>query len=158
MKQPSSFSYELDDATGVGTITLDRPAKMNALTFEVYAELRDLFAAVEADPDVRALVITGAGRAFCTGGDVHEIIGELLPRDYRALLDFTRLTCDLVLQIRRCPRPVVAAINGTAAGAGAVIASACDLRVAASSARIAFLFTTVGLPAPTWVRRGCCRG
>ena len=145
MKQPSSFNYQFDAATHVGTITLDRPAKMNALTFEVYEELRDLFAAVKAEPDLRALVITGAGRAFCTGGDVHEIIGELLPRDYRALLDFTRLTCDLVLQIRRCPRPVVAAINGTAAGAGAVIAIACDLRVAAASARMAFLFTRVGL-------------
>ena len=94
---------------------------------------------------MRALVVTGAGRAFCSGGDVHDIIGALLPRDYRALLEFTRMTCDLVLRIRQCPRPVVAALNGTAAGAGAVIASACDMRVAASSARIAFLFTKVGL-------------
>jgi enoyl-CoA hydratase/carnithine racemase len=145
MNQPSSFGYALDVETNVGTITLNRPDKMNALTFQVYEELRDLVAGVKSEPDLRALVITGAGRAFCAGGDVHEIIGELLPRDYRALLDFTRLTCDLVLQIRRCPRPVVAAINGTAAGAGAVIAAACDLRIAAASARIAFLFTRVGL-------------
>ena len=145
MKQPSSFAFDIDRETGVATITLDRPDRMNALTFQVYEELRDLFAAIGAEPAARAVVITGAGRAFCTGGDVLEIIGPLLSRDYRALLEFTRLTCDLVLKIRRCPRPVIAAVNGTAAGAGAVIATACDLRVAAASARIAFLFTRVGL-------------
>jgi len=145
MKAPSSFAYEFDPESSVATITLNRPDKMNALTFEVYEELRELFAGIHAGAETRALVVTGAGRAFCTGGDVHEIIGPLLSRDYRGLLDFTRLTCDLVLQIRRCPRPVIAAVNGTAAGAGAVIAAACDLRIAAASARFAFLFTRVGL-------------
>jgi enoyl-CoA hydratase/carnithine racemase len=100
---------------------------------------------LSTEPGVRVVVITGAGRAFCSGGDVHDIIGKLFGRDEHALFDFTRMTCDLILAIRQCRRPVVAAINGTAAGAGAVIAAACDVRVAASSARIAFLFTKVGL-------------
>lgn len=142
---PVSFGYVLDPATAVATITLNRPERLNALTFEVYRELRDLFRQVGDDADARALVITGAGRAFCTGGDVHDIIGPLLSRDSRGLLEFTRLTCDLIVAIRGCPRPVVAAINGTAAGAGAVIAAACDVRIAAASARLAFLFTRVGL-------------
>jgi enoyl-CoA hydratase/carnithine racemase len=145
MKNPTSFRYQHDRATGVATLTLDRPDRLNALTFEVYAELRDCVQAIAGDADVRAVVITGAGHAFCTGGDVHHIIGTLLSRDFRSLLQFTRLTCDLVASIRRCPRPIVAAVNGTAAGAGAVIAAACDIRIAAASARIAFLFTKVGL-------------
>jgi len=145
MKNPTSFLYQHDRATGVATLTLNRPDRLNALTFEIYAELRDCFDALGREPDVKVVIITGAGRAFCTGGDVHHIIGPLLSRDFRSLLQFTRLTCDLVASIRRCPRPVIAAINGTAAGAGAVIAAACDIRLAASSARIAFLFTKVGL-------------
>ena len=145
MTNPTSFRYQHDRATGVATITLDRPDRLNALTFEIYAELRDCFDALAGEADVRAVVITGAGKAFCTGGDVHHIIGPLLSRDFRSLLQFTRLTCDLVASIRRCPRPVIAALNGTAAGAGAVIAAACDVRIAAASARIAFLFTKVGL-------------
>src|SRR5207237_980695 len=106
---------------------------------------RRTFRAINDDRAVRGVVVTGAGKAFCSGGDVHEIIGPLLARDYRGLLEFTRMTCDLVLAIRQCRAPVVAALNGTTAGAGAVIAAACDIRVAAASAKIAFLFTRVGL-------------
>ena len=142
---PKSFRYEVNPATGVATITLNRPDRLNALTFEVYAELRDAFAALDTEPGVRAVVITGAGRAFCSGGDVEDIIGALFARDRRGLRDFTRMTCDVVLNIRRCRRPVIAALNGTVAGAGAVIATACDVRIAAESAKIAYLFTRVGL-------------
>ena len=145
MKQPTSFLYALDSSAGVATVTLNRPERMNALTFEVYEELRSTFRALDTEPGVRSVVITGAGKAFCSGGDVHDIIGALLRRGPAELLDFTRLTCSLVLAIRECPRPVIAALNGTAAGAGAVIAAACDVRIAATSARIAFLFTKVGL-------------
>ena len=142
---PTSFLYALDAATGVATITLNRPDKLNALTFEVYRELTDTFRALGGEPGVRAVVITGAGRAFCSGGDVEDIIGPLLSMKLPELRIFTRLTCDLILAIRRCPRPVVAALNGTVAGAGAVIASACDFRVATDKAKIAFLFVRVGL-------------
>ena len=142
---PRSFLYRLDEASGVATITLNRPEKLNALTFEAYAELRDAFAAFDREPGVRAVVLTGAGRAFCTGGDVDDIIGPLLAKDAAGLREFTRMTCDLILNIRRCRQPVIAALNGTTAGAGAVIASACDLRVAAETAKIAFLFVRVGL-------------
>jgi enoyl-CoA hydratase/carnithine racemase len=124
---------------------LNRPERLNALTFAVYTELRDAFRALDTEPGVRAIVITGAGRAFCSGGDVEEIIGALLGRDLSALQEFTRLTCDLILAMRRCRRPIVGALNGTVAGAGAVIAAACDIRIAAESAKIAFLFTKVGL-------------
>ena len=127
------------------TLTLNRPERMNALTFEVYDELRRTFRHLGSAPGVRAIVLTGAGTSFCTGGDVHDIIGPLLSYDLRGLLEFTRMTCDLVLAMRQCPRPIVAALNGTVAGAGAVIATAADIRVAVPSARIAFLFTKVGL-------------
>ncbi len=143
--QPSAFGYQLDPHTSVATITLNRPERLNALTFEVYRELRDTFQRLDTEPGVRAIVITGAGRAFCSGGDVEDIIGALLGRDLTALQEFTRLTCDLILAMRRCRRPIVGALNGTVAGAGAVIAAACDIRVAAESAKIAFLFTKVGL-------------
>lgn len=142
---PKSFLYAVNAETGVATITLNRPDRLNALTFQVYAELRDTFAALDAEPGVRAVMVTGAGRAFCSGGDVEDIIGALFARDRKGLQDFTRMTCDLIGNIRRCRRPVVAALNGTVAGAGAVIAAACDFRVAAESAKIAFLFTRVGL-------------
>ncbi len=145
MKSPTGFKLEVEATTQVATITLNRPERLNALTFEIYAELRDTFRALDQAPGVRAVVITGSGRAFCSGGDVEHIIGELFARDYERLLDFTRLTCDLILAIRQCRRPVIAALNGTVAGAGAVIAAAADLRVAAESAKIAFLFTKVGL-------------
>lgn len=145
MKPPSSFGYAHDADTGIVTLTLQRPDRLNALTFVVYQELTATFAALGTEPNARVIVLTGAGKAFCSGGDVHDIIGRLLDRDFHALLDFTRLTCALVLAMRRCPRPIVAALNGTVAGAGAVIAAASDVRVAARSAKIAFLFTKVGL-------------
>jgi enoyl-CoA hydratase/carnithine racemase len=142
---PASFLYSVDPATSVATITLNRPERLNALTFQVYTELRDTFRALDTEDGVRAIVITGAGRAFCTGGDVEEIIGALFARKSEGLLEFTRLTGDLILAIRQCRRPVVAALNGTVAGAGAVIAAATDIRIATDSAKIAFLFTRVGL-------------
>jgi enoyl-CoA hydratase/carnithine racemase len=142
---PRSFLFRLDAATGVATITLNRPDRLNALTFEVYAELRDAFERLDTEEGVRAVVLTGSGRAFCSGGDVDEIIGPLLSYGPERLLEFTRMTCDLIRNIRRCRRPVVAGLNGTVAGAGAVIASACDFRVASETAKIAFLFVRVGL-------------
>ncbi|MGY8799954.1 MAG: enoyl-CoA hydratase family protein [Longimicrobiales bacterium] len=145
MFEPKSFLYSLDADTGVATITLNRPDRLNALTFEVYDELRRAFYALHDEKDVQVVVITGSGRAFCSGGDVEDIIGALFERDFRGLLEFTRMTCDLVLSIRRCRKPVIGALNGTVAGAGAVIATACDMRVAAESAKIAYLFTRVGL-------------
>lgn len=145
MNRPTSFLYEHDAAAGIVTLTLNRPERMNALTFEVYNELGRTFRGLSEEPGVRAIVLTGAGTAFCSGGDVHDIIGALVGRDYRGLLEFTRTTCDLVLAMRQCKRPIIAALNGTVAGAGAVIATAADMRIAVPSARIAFLFTKVGL-------------
>jgi enoyl-CoA hydratase/carnithine racemase len=142
---PKSFLYEASAKTNVATITLNRPERLNALTFEVYAELRDTFAALDGDDTVRAIVITGAGRGFCSGGDVEDIIGALFGRDRAGLLEFTKMTCDLIRNMRHCRKPVIAALNGTVAGAGAVIAAACDFRIAAESAKIAFLFVRVGL-------------
>lgn len=142
---PRSFRYQHDAGSGVATITLDRPERLNALTFEVYRELRETFVALDTEPGVRAVLLTGSGKAFCSGGDVEEIIGALFGRDYRGLLDFTRDTGALILAMLRCRRPIVGALNGTVAGAGAVIAAACDVRIAAESARIAYLFTRVGL-------------
>jgi enoyl-CoA hydratase/carnithine racemase len=142
---PRSFLYELDSATGVVRITLNRPDRLNALTFQVYEELRDTFHALNTEKAARAVVLTGSGRAFCSGGDVEDIIGALFTRDSLGLREFTDMTCDLIRNIRRCRVPVIAALNGTVAGAGAVIASACDLRIASESAKIAFLFVRVGL-------------
>ena len=142
---PRSFLYDADASTGVATITLNRPERLNALTFQVYEELRDTFRALDKEPGVRAVVLTGAGRAFCSGGDVEDIIGALFARDAAGLRAFTDMTCELIRNIRHCGKPVLAALNGTVAGAGAVIASACDLRIAAESAKIAFLFVRVGL-------------
>lgn len=144
MKQPTSFLYEQDEQ-GIATITLNRPDRLNALTFEVYRELTDTFAALRDERDVRVVVITGAGRAFCSGGDVHDIIGELFSRDMEGLLEFTRMTCELIRNIRALPKPVIASLNGTTAGAGACIALTSDLRIASEDARIAFLFVKVGL-------------
>jgi len=140
-----SFLYHQDDSSAVATITLNRAERLNALTFEVYRELRDGFRALAHETGVRAIVLTGKGRAFCSGGDVEDIIGALLGKPREELVQFTRLTCDLILAIRECPKPVVCALNGLVAGAGAVIASACDFRIAADHAKIAFLFTRVGL-------------
>jgi enoyl-CoA hydratase/carnithine racemase len=143
LPRPGTFRYEEADA--IATITLDRPDRLNALTFEVYAELRDLFAVLGDRREVRAVVITGAGRGFCSGGDVDAIIGQLLGRSMVELVEFTRMTGALIRRMRECPKPIVAAVNGVAAGAGAVIALASDFRVAAEQASIAFLFTKVGL-------------
>lgn len=137
------FRFEVDD--GVATVTFDRPIKLNALTFEVYADFRDLLAELEHREDVKVLVITGSGDGFCSGGDVEEIIGRLLEMDTRGLLEFTRMTGAVVERMRRLPMPIVASVNGVAAGAGSVIALAADLRILAASASFHFLFTKVGL-------------
>jgi enoyl-CoA hydratase/carnithine racemase len=137
--------FELQLADGVATLTLDRPEKLNALTFDAYADLRDLLAEVPHRGDIRALVITGRGRGFCSGGDVDEIIGELRRMRQHELLQFTRMTGAVVRGIRECPIPVIAAVNGIAAGAGSVIALASDLRVVGRSGSFAFLFIRVGL-------------
>jgi enoyl-CoA hydratase/carnithine racemase len=137
------FLYDVQD--GIATITLNRPDKLNALTFDIYAQLRDLMVELRRDEAVKVVIITGAGKAFCAGGDVHEIIGALLDRDMRAHLEFARMTGALIQNMRLLEKPIIAAVNGMAAGAGAVIALASDLRLAAASARFAFLFTKVGL-------------
>lgn len=138
-----NFQFSVED--GVGTVTFDRPEKLNALTFEAYADLRDLLAEIEHREEVSVLVITGRGRGFCSGGDVTEIIGALLESDTKALLEFARMTGAVVERMRRLPMPVIAAVNGVAAGAGSVIALAADLRLLAESASFHFLFTRVGL-------------
>jgi enoyl-CoA hydratase/carnithine racemase len=138
------FDFRVDDDR-VATVTFTRPDRLNALTFEVYADLRDLLGELPHREDVRALVITGTGRGFCSGGDVEGIIGKLLEMDPRDLLDFTRMTGSVVQRMRECPLPIIAAVNGVAAGAGAVIALAADIRILAESATFAFLFTKVGL-------------
>ena len=143
MIKPNSFLYE--ESEGIAKITLNRPDRLNAITFEVYRELTDLIAALRDEKDVRVVVITGAGRAFCSGGDVRDIIGELQGRDAEGLLDFTRLTCELIHNMRALPKPIITSINGTTAGAGACIALASDLRIAAEEAKIAFVFVKVGL-------------
>jgi enoyl-CoA hydratase/carnithine racemase len=130
---------------GVGTVTLDRPDKLNALTFEAYADLRDLLAELPHRGDTRVLVIRGTGRAFCSGGDVNEIIGATLSMSPDELLAFTRMSGEVIREMRDCPVPVIAAVHGMAAGAGAVIALAADFRVCTPAARFAFLFTKVGL-------------
>ena len=141
--EPRHFRYSEDD--GVATIRLDRPERLNALTFDSYAELRDAFVTLGERERVRAVVITGTGRAFCSGGDVQDIIGAMMDYEESRLYAFTRMTCDLIENIRRLEKPVVAALNGTTCGAGAVIAAAADVRVASETAKIAFLFTKVGL-------------
>jgi enoyl-CoA hydratase/carnithine racemase len=137
------FRFALDD--GVATVTLDRPDKLNALTFEAYADLRDLLAELPQRGDVRVLVVRGSGRAFCSGGDVNEIIGATLSMPPDQLLAFTRMTGEVIQGMRECPVPIIAAVHGMAAGAGAVIALAADFRVCTPAARFAFLFTKVGL-------------
>jgi enoyl-CoA hydratase/carnithine racemase len=140
---PKGFRFALDG--GVGTITLSRPERLNALTFDIYRELREVIDELGTHAEVRALVLTGEGRAFCSGGDVEDIIGELFSRDMQGLLEFTRITGALIASLRRVRRPVVAAVNGTAVGAGAVIALACDLRIASEAAKFGFIFPRVGL-------------
>ena len=137
------FLFEVND--GVGVLTFNRPDRLNALTFDIYESFRQLTASLSENESVRALVLTGNGAGFCSGGDVHDIIGPLLSMNDEELLEFTRMTCDCVKNLRRMPQPVIAALNGVTAGAGAVLALACDLRIAARSATIAYLFTKVGL-------------
>jgi len=135
----------VEEADGVVSITLNRPERLNAITFEVYHELTEFFAKLRDEKDARVVIMTGAGRAFCSGGDVRDIIGELQGRDSEGLLQFTRLTCDLIRNMRALPQPIIASLNGTTAGAGACIALASDIRIAADEAKIAFIFVKVGL-------------
>jgi len=137
------FEYQVTDQTA--SITLNRAERKNSLTFDSYAELRDLFRAMSEASDIKAVILTGAGDNFCSGGDVHEIIGPLTKLDMPGLLAFTRLTGDLVKAMRSCPQPVIAAIDGVCAGAGAILAMASDLRLGTPRSKIAFLFTRVGL-------------
>ena len=141
--QASHFLWRVE--ARVGVITLNRPERKNPLTFESYAELRDLFRALAGADDVRAVVLAGAGGNFCSGGDVHEIIGPLTRMAMPELLHFTRLTGDLVKAMRACPQPIIAAVDGVCAGAGAILAMASDLRLATPVAKTAFLFSRVGL-------------
>ena len=137
------FRYECDGK--VATITLDRPERKNPLTFDSYAELRDLFRAMNDAEDVKVIVLTGAGGNFCSGGDVHEIIGPLTKMDDDGLLKFTQMTGDLVKAMRACPQPIIAAVDGVAAGAGAILAMASDIRFGTERSKVAFLFVRVGL-------------
>ncbi|MDT0389471.1 enoyl-CoA hydratase family protein [Streptomyces dubilierae] len=144
-RTPGWEHLRVDLADGVATVTLARPAKLNALTFGAYADLRDLLAELSRERSVRALVLAGEGRGFCSGGDVDEIIGATLAMDTAQLLDFNRMTGQVVRALRECPFPVIASLHGVAAGAGAVLALAADFRVADPTTRFAFLFTRVGL-------------
>src|SRR5512147_1363884 len=134
------FRWQCDAGGKVATVTLDRPQKKNPLTFDSYAELRDLFRGLVYASDVKAIVVTGAGDNFCSGGDVHEIIGPLTRMDMPGLLAFTRMTGDVVAAMRRAPQPIVAAVDGVCAGAGAMLALAADLRLGTPAATTAFLF------------------
>jgi enoyl-CoA hydratase/carnithine racemase len=141
--RPEHFDYS--EADGVATVRLNRPERLNALTFDSYAELRDTFRDLGKRDSVRCVVLTGTGRAFCSGGDVKDIIGKLFDVPDERLFEFTRMTCDLIENMRLLEKPIVASLNGLACGAGAVMAAAADIRIATPEARIAFLFTQVGL-------------
>jgi len=141
--KPKHFLWSFAD--GIGTITLNRPERKNPLTFDSYAELRDFFRALVYSPEVKALILTGAGDNFSSGGDVHEIIGPLVGMDMPELLKFTRMTGDLVKAMRGCPQPIIAAIDGICVGAGAIMSMASDIRYATPEAKAAFLFNRVGL-------------
>jgi enoyl-CoA hydratase/carnithine racemase len=140
---PDHFLWSFVD--GIGTVTLNRPERKNPLTFESYAELRDLFRTLVYARAVKVVIVTGAGGNFCSGGDVHEIIGPLVAMDMVQLMDFTRMTGDLVKAMRGCPQPIIAAVDGVCAGAGAIMAMAADIRLATPAAKTAFLFNRVGL-------------
>jgi enoyl-CoA hydratase/carnithine racemase len=141
--RPVHFKLEVDGKTAV--VTLNRPERKNPLTFHSYAELRDMFRALQFEEEVKTVVVTGAGGNFCSGGDVFEIIEPLLSRDMPGIMQFTRMTGELVKAMRACPQPIVAAIDGVCVGAGAIIAMASDLRVGTAGAKVAFLFNKVGL-------------
>ena len=141
--EPRHFEWDLKER--IACITLNRPERKNPLTFESYAELRDLFRALVGNDEVRAVILTGAGGNFCSGGDVHEIIGPLTEMDFAGLLKFTQMTGDLVKAMRHCPQPIIAAVDGVCAGAGAILSMAADFRLATERAKTSFLFTRVGL-------------
>jgi enoyl-CoA hydratase/carnithine racemase len=141
--KPVHFGWEVEGK--VATVTLNRPERKNPLTFESYAELRDTFRQLTYAVDVKAVVMAGAGGNFCSGGDVHDIIGPLLSMDVPGKLAFTRMTGDLLMALRHCPQPIIAAVDGVAAGAGAILAMAADLRFGTARSRVAFLFNRVGL-------------
>ena len=141
--KPEHFRWEVEDR--VATITIDRPERKNPLTFDSYGELRDTFRALEHASDVRAVVITGSGGNFCSGGDVHEIIGPLTKMDMTGMMEFTRMTGDVVIAMRHCPQPIIAAIDGICAGAGAILSMASDLRYGTARSKVGFLFVRVGL-------------
>jgi enoyl-CoA hydratase/carnithine racemase len=143
MISPKSFDFHITD--GIARIVLNRPDAYNALTFDVYRELTQCFADLQEEKQVRVITLTGAGKAFCSGGDVREIIGPLLNHDEAKLLEFTKMTCELVWQMRSLSKPVIASLNGVTAGAGAILAMASDFRIAADTVKIAFLFVRVGL-------------
>jgi enoyl-CoA hydratase/carnithine racemase len=138
-----SFDFDIKD--GLAQITLNRPEVFNAVTFDIYQEMSDLFAELSSNNEVRVVTITGKGKAFCSGGDVREIIGPLLERGESELRKFTKLTCDLIWNMRMLPAPIIASLNGVTAGAGAMIAIASDFRIASETAKMAFLFVRVGL-------------
>ena len=141
--RPQHFKWEVKDR--VGTVTLNRPERKNPLTLESYAELRDTFHKLQYAEDVRAVVFTGEGGNFCSGGDVHEIIGPLTKMDMSGLINFTRMTGNLVKEMRTCPQPIISAVDGICAGAGAIISMASDLRYGTPECKTAFLFVRVGL-------------
>lgn len=143
--EAKNFLWSVSDDGKVATITLNRPERKNPLTFDSYAELRDLFRSLNYASDIKTVVITGAGGNFCSGGDVHEIIGPLTKMTMPQMLEFTRMTGDLVKAMRNCPQPIVAAVDGVCAGAGAILAMASDLRLGTADTRTAFLFSRVGL-------------
>jgi enoyl-CoA hydratase/carnithine racemase len=143
MITPRSFDFQI--VNQIAQIHLNRPEAYNALTFEVYRELTQCFVELQKEASARVVLLSGRGKAFCSGGDVREIIGPLLQRDENKLLEFTRMTCELVWQMRQLSKPVIASLNGVTAGAGAILAMASDFRIAASTAKIAFLFVRVGL-------------
>ncbi|HEV8361439.1 MAG TPA: enoyl-CoA hydratase-related protein, partial [Candidatus Thermoplasmatota archaeon] len=140
---PEGLKYS--EEAGIATLTLSRPERLNALTFAIYEGLRDRFAALAHRDDLHAVILTGEGRGFCTGGDVEDIIGRLVKMDPRQLRDFTTLTCDVVGNMRAAPQPIIAALNGTVAGAGSALTVASDFRIATPEAKIAFLFVKAGL-------------
>lgn len=143
MKHVDGLHFDVED--GIGLLRLDRPDRLNSLTFEIYGALERLFVDLQEHDDVRVVILTGTGKGFCSGGDVHEIIGRLIGADAETVTKFARMTGAVVRNMRRLRKPIISAINGTAAGAGAVLALASDLRIAAEHAKIAFLFTKVGL-------------
>ena len=154
MIRPKSFFYESNE--GIARLTLDRPEAYNALTFEVYRELTDAFAALEHEQDVRAVVITGRGKAFCSGGDVREIIGPLLKASETELLKFTRMTCNLIWNMRTLTKPIIASLNGVTAGAGAMIALASDFRIASETHASPFCSSKSAFQALTWAPAISC--